>query len=140
MVSSLLKNERITTTLAKAREVKRTAEKLVTRAKIDSVHNRRIVAKRIKDKELLNKLFTDISVRFNERPGGYTRILKLGPRANDAAPMVILEFVERIVPEKKKKPAKREETEAVVESEKEIVDGGEKKEEEEAAEVEAAKE
>lgn len=94
MVTSLLKYEGIQTTKAKALEVRRTAEKMITRAKIDSVHNRRIVAKRIWDKEILNKLFTDIGPRFSQRPGGYTRVLKIGKRAGDAAEMVILELVE----------------------------------------------
>jgi len=93
MVTSLIKNERIETTQAKAKEIRRTAEKLVTRAKIDSVHNRRIAAKTIYEKDALNKLFTEVGPRFSERPGGYTRILKLGRRSGDAAEMVILEFL-----------------------------------------------
>ena len=103
MVTSLFKYERITTTTAKAKEARRVAEKMVTRAKVDSVHNRREIAKRIKDKGMLNKLFTDISPRFIEKPGGYTRILKMGYRNNDAAQMALLEFVERSVVEKTKK-------------------------------------
>ncbi len=99
MVMSLFKNERIKTTQAKAKEVRRDAEKMITRAKVDSVHNRRIVAKRITDKAILAKLFTDIAPRFTERPGGYTRILKLGQRQGDAAEVVILELVERKVKE-----------------------------------------
>ena len=94
MVTSLLKYERVKTTKAKALEIRRTAEKMVTRAKIDSVHNRRMIAKMIWDKAILNKLFVEIAPRFVERPGGYTRVLKLGKRAGDAAEMVILEFVE----------------------------------------------
>lgn len=93
MVTSLIKYERIKTTKAKAREIRRTAEKLITRAKVDNVHNRRIVGEMIGDKDQLNKLFTEISPRFMTRPGGYTRILKLGMRPGDAAEMVILEFV-----------------------------------------------
>lgn len=94
MVTSLFKYERVKTTKAKALEIKRTAEKMVTRAKIDSVHNRRMVARIVSDKAVLNKLFIEIAPRFVERPGGYTRVLKLGKRAGDAAEMVILEFVE----------------------------------------------
>lgn len=94
MVTSLFKYERVKTTKAKALEIRRSAEKMVTRAKIDSVHNRRIVAKMIWDKDMINKLFVEIAPRFVERPGGYTRVLKLGKRAGDAAEMVILEFVE----------------------------------------------
>jgi large subunit ribosomal protein L17 len=95
MVTSLFKHERITTTQAKAGEIKRTAEKLITRAKVDSVHNRRMVAKVLWDKAILNKLFVEIAPLFAERAGGYTRTLKLGQRQGDAAEMVILELVEK---------------------------------------------
>ena len=95
MVTSLIKHERIKTTSAKAKEIRRTAEKLVTRAKVDSVHNRRIAARTVFEKEAVYKLFTEIGPRFINRPGGYTRILKLGRRrSGDAAEMVILEFLE----------------------------------------------
>lgn len=95
MITSLFRHERIRTTKAKALEVRRRAEKMVTRAKVDTVHNRRTVAKRIHDKAVLAKLFTNIGPRFQTRNGGYTRILKLGPRRGDAAEMVILELVDR---------------------------------------------
>ncbi len=78
MTTSLFKYERIETTHAKALEVRRTAEKYITRAKVDSVHNRRIVARSIQDKAVLNKLFTEIGPLYTERNGGYTRILKIG--------------------------------------------------------------
>lgn len=106
MVTSLLLEERITTTQTKAQEVRRMAEKMVTRAKEDSVHNRRMVGRDVKNKKALAKLFTEIGPRFKSRPGGYTRILKLGPRSGDAAEMVLLEFVrdtEAPAPTKKKK-------------------------------------
>ncbi len=90
----LFRHERIRTTKSKALEARKFAEKLITRAREDSVHNRRIVAKFIHDKEILAKLFTDIALRYLERPGGYTRILKLGQRQGDAAEMVLLELVE----------------------------------------------
>jgi len=93
MVTSLFRYERITTTKAKARAIRRTAEKMITRAKVDSVHNRRTIAESIWDKAILAKLFTDIGPRFESRPGGYTRMLKIGTRQNDAAEMVILELV-----------------------------------------------
>lgn len=109
MVTSLFKYERIETTKAKAKEIRKTAEKMVTRAKVDTVHNRRIIAKSIKDKAILAKLFTDISPRFSQRNGGYTRILKLGYRNNDAAEMVLLELIERKEESKKKKTKKSEE-------------------------------
>ncbi len=112
MVGSLLKYERITTTKAKALEIRRTAEKMITRAKEDSVHNRRIVARRLYDEAVLAKLFGDIALRMKDRPGGYTRILKLGARAGDATEMVILELVDYklVIPSEKgdKKAAKEE--------------------------------
>lgn len=109
MLTSLFKHERIRTTKAKALAVRRTAEKMITRAKLDSVHNRRIIGKDIKDQAVLAKIFTEIGPRFKERPGGYTRVLKLGPRPSDAAEMVILELVAEEVEEKKgkKKPASK---------------------------------
>lgn len=94
MVTSLFRYGRIRTTKAKALEIRRSAEKLITRAKIDSVHNRRIVSSRLFDEGIVAKLFTDIAVRMKERPGGYTRILKLGKRFGDAAEMVVLELVD----------------------------------------------
>ena len=94
MVTSLFRHERIRTTKAKALEVRRTAEKMITRAKVDSVHNRRIISARLFDEGIVAKLFTTIAPRMKEREGGYTRILKLGERQGDAAPMVILELVD----------------------------------------------
>ena len=91
----LFKHERIVTTRAKAVETRRFAEKEITRAKEDSVHNRRMVARLIWDEAILAKLFTDIAPRFKERNGGYTRILRVGERAHDAADMVVLELVDR---------------------------------------------
>jgi large subunit ribosomal protein L17 len=95
MMTVLFEHERITTTHAKAIEVRRFAEKEITRAKEDSVHNRRMVARKIWDEAIVAKLFTDLGPRFKERKGGYTRILRLGERAHDAADMVVLELVER---------------------------------------------
>ena len=117
MVTSLFRFERITTTKAKAKEVRKAAEKLITRGKVDSVHNRRTAAKFIQDEKILNKLFTEIGPRMKERNGGYTRILKLGFRQGDAADVVILELVDYKLPseddtakkaEKSEKPAKAE--------------------------------
>ncbi|MDC7219860.1 MAG: 50S ribosomal protein L17 [Spirochaetales bacterium] len=107
MVTSLLKYERVKTTKAKAREIRRTAEKMITRAKVDSVHNRRIVAKTVQEKDVLNKLFVEIAPKYKERPGGYTRILKIGSRKGDAAEMVILELVEEEMKAKPKKAKKK---------------------------------
>ena len=78
---------------------------MITRAKVDTVHNRRTIAKKLSEKAVLNKLFKDIAPRFQKRQGGYTRILKLGRRVGDAAEMVLLELVER--KEKEKKPKKK---------------------------------
>jgi large subunit ribosomal protein L17 len=110
MVTSLFRYERIKTTVPKAKEIRRTAEKMITRAKEDSVHNRRMIAKDIHDKAVVSKLFTDIAPRSIDRPGGYTRILKLGNRRkNDAAEMAILELVDREEESESKKAKKKPE-------------------------------
>ncbi len=106
MVTSLFKYERITTTKQKAMEIRRTAEKLITRSKVDSVHNRRHVAKYLWDADVLNKLFTEIGPRMKDRNGGYTRVLKLGFRDGDAADVAILELVDYDF-EKKEKDSKK---------------------------------
>ncbi len=98
MVTSLFRFERITTTSSKAKEVRKAAEKLITRSKVDTVHNRRIAAKFIQDEKILNKLFTELGPRMKDRKGGYTRILKIGFRQGDAADMVILELVDYKLP------------------------------------------
>lgn len=107
MVTSLFKYERITTTKQKAMEIRRTAEKLITRAKVDSVHNRRETAKMIWDKAILNKLFTDIGPRMKDRNGGYTRVMKLGFRKGDASDLAILEIVDYSFEEKQNKKAEK---------------------------------
>ncbi len=112
MVISLFRYERVITTKAKALEVRRLAEKLVTRAKVDSVQNRRIAARRIHDEAVLAKLFKEIGPRYVTRPGGYTRILKLKRRHGDAAEMVILELVDRTIRERTKREKKGEAAEA----------------------------
>ena len=105
MVTSLFKYERITTTKQKAMEIRRTAEKLITRAKVDSVHNRRQAATYIWDEAILNKLFTDIGPRMKDLNGGYTRVLKLGLREGDAAQVAILELVDYTLDKSTKKSA-----------------------------------
>ena len=95
MVTSLFRYERIETTKAKALEVRKMAEKMITRAKVDSVHNRREIARFVYDEAVVDKLFKEIAPMFAERKGGYTRILKTGYRLGDAAEMVILELVEK---------------------------------------------
>jgi large subunit ribosomal protein L17 len=111
MMTSLFRHERITTTKTKALAVRRVAERLITRAKEDSVHNRRLVSARLFDEGIVAKLFTDIGPRMKDRNGGYTRVLKLGERYGDAAEMVILELVDyklkiEDVEDKKEKKAK----------------------------------
>lgn len=107
MMTVLFKHERIVTTRAKAIEVRRYAEKEITRAKEDSVHNRRMAARKLYDEGVLAKLFTEIAPRFKERSGGYTRILRLGERKLDAADMVVLELVDRKDDGKKAEREKR---------------------------------
>ena len=99
MATSLFKHELIKTTLPKAKELRRTADPLITMAKSDSVANRRLAFARLRDKEIVNKLFTELGPRYNQRPGGYLRILKCGFRAGDSAPMAIVELVDRPIPE-----------------------------------------
>lgn len=94
MVTSLFRKERIKTTKAKAFAVRRTAEKMITRAKLDNVHNHRIISSRLYDEGVVAKLFKEIAPRMKDRNGGYTRILKLGERKGDAAEIVILELVD----------------------------------------------
>src|SRR4051794_1693638 len=107
-LASLIDKERIITTLPKAKELKPQIERLITLGRNDSVHNRRNAARQINDETLVAKLFDTLGPRFSDRPGGYTRIVKLGPRRGDAAEMAILEFVgyELASADKKAAPAK----------------------------------
>ena len=95
MMASLLKHEQITTTLAKAKELRGYIEPMITLAKSDSVHHRRIAFARLRDREMVTKLFNDIAPHFKTRPGGYLRVLKCGFRKGDTAPMAIVELVGR---------------------------------------------
>ena len=95
MAASMVKHETIRTTLPKAKELRRVFEPLITLAKEDSVANRRLAFDRLRDKEAVGKLFTDLGPRFKDRPGGYLRILKMGPRPGDAAPMAIVMLTEK---------------------------------------------
>jgi len=94
MAASLFRHETIKTTVPKAKELRRVAEPLITLAKEDGVANRRLAFSRLRDKEVVGKLFKDLGPRFKERPGGYIRILKLGPRPGDAAPMALVMLVD----------------------------------------------
>ena len=95
MTNSLFDHEIIKTTLPKAKELRRVAEPLITLAKSDSVANRRNAFSKMRDKEMVGKLFNELAPRYKERPGGYTRILKCGFRSGDAAPMAYIELVDR---------------------------------------------
>ena len=97
MAAALIKHEQITTTLAKAKELRPYVEKLVTLAKKGGLSNRRLAHARLLDDAQLVKLFDVLAARYAERNGGYTRIIKTGPRASDASPMAIIEFVDRDV-------------------------------------------
>ena len=94
MATSLFMHGRIETTTAKAKELRPYAERLITLAKRGDLHSRRLAARRIQDHEVLRRLFADIAPKFATRPGGYTRILKLGPRQGDAAAMSLIELVD----------------------------------------------
>ncbi len=95
MANSLFDHEIIKTTLPKAKELRRVAEPLITLAKEDSVSNRRSAFAKLRDKEMVGKLFNELAPRYKDRPGGYTRILKCGFRSGDAAPMAYIELVDR---------------------------------------------
>jgi large subunit ribosomal protein L17 len=97
MTSSLVEHELIKTTVPKAKELRRVAEPLITLAKKDSVANRRLAFDRLRDKAAVGKLFTELGPRYQERPGGYIRILKCGYRTGDKAPMAYVELVDRPV-------------------------------------------
>nr|C6E4M9.1 RecName: Full=Large ribosomal subunit protein bL17; AltName: Full=50S ribosomal protein L17 [Geobacter sp. M21] len=108
MVTSFLQHEKITTTDAKAKELRSIAEKMITLGKRGDLHATRQAAAYIRDKKVVTKLFTEIAPRYTERPGGYTRIIKLGIRPGDNAPVSVLELVEAEMKPKKAaaKPAK----------------------------------
>jgi large subunit ribosomal protein L17 len=93
LATALFEHGRITTTEAKARMLRPVAERLITKAKKGDLHNRRLVLRTIKDKGVVHTLFTEIGPQFAERPGGYTRITKIGPRKGDNAPMAVIELV-----------------------------------------------
>lgn len=137
-LQSLVDRERIVTTLPKAKELRPLAEKLVTRGKNGTVHARRWALRWVAKRELVKKLFDEIAPRFSTRPGGYLRIVKLGPRLGDGAEMAVLEFVERAeeaaAPEKETKGGKRGKAEA--KPSKEGKKGGRKGGEEAGAQAE----
>jgi large subunit ribosomal protein L17 len=95
MMNSIIEHEVIKTTVPKAKELRRVIEPMITLAKVDTVANRRLAFNRLRDRDSVTKLFTDLGPRFNSRPGGYTRILKMGYRVGDNAPMALVELVDR---------------------------------------------
>lgn len=99
MTVSLMEHEIIKTTLPKAKELRRVAEPLITMAKVDSVANRRLAFSRLRNREIVTKLFNEFGPRYKERPGGYLRILKCGIREGDKAQMAFVELVDRAIPE-----------------------------------------
>ena len=114
MAVSILRHETIRTTLPKAKELRRVVEPLITLAKEATVANRRLAFARLRDSDIVTKLFEDIGPRFRARPGGYTRILRMMPRPGDNAPMALMQLVERPAPAAveapepgDKKPAKK---------------------------------
>src|SRR5215472_4351635 len=124
MSVSLLRHETIRTTLPKAKELRRVVEPLITLAKTDGDANRRVAYSRLRDSEVVEKLFAELGPRFAKRPGGYTRILRMLPRPGDAAPMALMQLVEAPAPvaaeepvaeaEGKKKAFRRAKTKAPV--------------------------
>ena len=95
MMNSLIEHEVIKTTVPKAKELRRVIEPMITLAKVATVANRRLAFDRLRDRDSVTKLFNDLGPRFNARPGGYTRILKMGFRVGDNAPMALVELVDR---------------------------------------------
>jgi len=98
MAASLIRHETIRTTLPKAKELRRVVEPLITLAKQDGVSRRRLAFDRLRDKEIVGKLFTDLGPRFKDRPGGYLRILKIGYRPGDSAPMAVVQLLDQPEP------------------------------------------
>lgn len=132
LVTALLKHERITTTVQKAKEARSVAEKLITKAKSDDLHQRRQAARKINEPAVLQKLFDEIGPRYADRPGGYTRILRLGFRKGDNAELAILELVDSTAPKKVVDTARRTRARRILKAEE--------KAEEKAALLEAADE
>jgi large subunit ribosomal protein L17 len=117
LVTSLFKHERIQTTAPKAKEARAVAERLITFAKKGDLHSRRIAARKVNEPVVLQKLFAEIGPRYAERPGGYTRILRIGPRLGDNAELVILELVDGTARPKVKDSLKRARARKILQAE-----------------------
>ena len=148
LVTALFKHERIQTTVPKAKEARSVAEKLITFAKRGDLHARRMAARKLNEPAVLQKLFEEIGPRYAERPGGYTRIMRLGPRKGDNAELAILELVDNTVRPKHTDSLKRKRVRKVLEAQEKAeakaalveeaeVETAEAAETEESAEVEA---
>ena len=141
LATALFEHGRITTTEAKARVLRPVAEKLITKAKKGDLHNRRQVLQTIRDKGVVHTLFEDIAPRYAERPGGYTRITKIGPRKGDNAPMAVIELVtEEYTPKAKSEKSKQAPAAGPVEDKTEEAPAEETATTEEAAETPATDE
>ncbi|WP_224483760.1 50S ribosomal protein L17 [Robertkochia aurantiaca] len=110
MACSLIEHKRINTTLAKAKALKQFVEPLVTKSKEDTTHNRRIVFSKLRDKEAVSELFRDVAAKVGDRPGGYTRVIKLGNRLGDNADMALIELVDYNETYNAGKPEKKKST------------------------------
>ena len=119
LANALFKHERITTTVPKAMELRRVADRLITLAKRKDLHSQRLAFEALRDKEIVKKLFTDIGDRYSAINGGYTRVLKIGNRKGDNAPMAMIELTQRKEQEKKKKEKSKETKETKRERNKE---------------------
>lgn len=128
MVTSLFKYDRIQTTDAKAKELRRWADRLITLAKRGDLHARRRALSIVREKDVVHKLFEDAPKRFGEVQGGYTRIVKIGRRSGDAAPVSLIELISSEPKEKKKKPAKKTKASQKKKSDKKAAPSAEKKE------------
>jgi len=144
LVTALFKHERIQTTVPKAKEARQVAEKLITFAKRGDLHARRMVARKLNEPAVLQKLFEEIGPRYSERPGGYTRIMRLGPRRGDNAELAILELVDNTVKPKHTDTMKRKRARKILEAQEKaeaqaaLVEAAETKDATEEEEVEAA--
>jgi large subunit ribosomal protein L17 len=135
LATSLLRHKRIKTTLAKAKEARKHVESLITKAKRNDLHSRRHVMKFVNDKEVVKELFNEVVPKIGDRPGGYTRVVKLGNRIGDAASMAILELVDyndvmtkKAEEHKEKKEAKKEAKQKATSVEKDVEEIAEEKE------------
>jgi len=138
LVTALFKHERIQTTVPKAKEARVVAEKLITFAKRGDLHARRMAARKVNEPAVLQKLFEEIGPRFAERPGGYTRIMRLGPRKGDNAELAILELVDNTVRPKHTDTLKRKRARKILEAQEKAEAKAAFVEEAEAATAEAA--